>query len=166
MCCRHGNLRVPVQPRLRLREAWATEEEVQWPGIKGRRSMLGLAGSLRGWGVGSCPPRNLTLLGVGEGQRCLTLEDLAEGHCPRLLPVNWATWVSLGLEAREMWVQILHPHLLLWSPWDHHLTPEFSILSVETGRVIRLPLQGLLERSETTSCEAGPLVLTHPLLSP
>lgn len=45
--------------------------------------MLGLAGSLRGWGVGSCPLRNLTLLRVGEGQRCLTLEGLARGALPQ-----------------------------------------------------------------------------------
>lgn len=103
----------PRPARLRLREVgvWATEGEVQWPG---HCSVLGLAGSLGGWG-GILFPRNLTLL-RGGGQRCLTPEGLAEGCRPRPLPVNWAQWVSLGLEARETSVQILHPHLLLRSP--------------------------------------------------
>lgn len=123
MCCRHGNLHVPSRLRLREVGVWAIQEEVQWPGIKGHRSVLGLGGFLGGWGWG--PVTQKSHLAGGHGA-----EKSDSGRPGRgALPVNWAQQVSPGLKAREMWIQILHPHLLFRSPGDHHLTPEFSILT-------------------------------------
>lgn len=115
MCCRHGNLHVPS--RFRLREVGGVGNPVRGPVAWNQRSLLYAGACWLSWGLGSgaLSPRNLTLL-RDMGQSCLTLGGLAKGHCPRPLPVNWAQWISPGLNFREMWIQILHPHLLLRSP--------------------------------------------------
>lgn len=55
-------------------------KEVCWPGIEGHGSVLGLAGSLAGWKMGSCPPETSCCQG-GVGQRWLRLGGLAAGCC-------------------------------------------------------------------------------------
>lgn len=94
---------------------WATERGLlAW----NRRSRLSAGACwLSCWlENGVLSPRNLMLPGRGRA-------EMAAAGRPgsRALPVNWAKWVSRGLEAREMWVQILHVHLLPRSPGDHHL---------------------------------------------
>ena len=112
MCCCHGNPPVSIQPMLRLLEVGGVGHR-----RKNRRPQLSAGACWLSWGLGNgvLSPRNLMLLGRGGAEMAGTGRPGS-----RVLPVNWAKWVSRGLKAREMWVQILHVHLLLRSPGDHH----------------------------------------------
>lgn len=157
MCCRHGNPPVSIQPGLRLLEVGGVGHRK-----KNRRPQLSAGACWLSWGLGNgaLSPRNLTLLGRGG-------TEMAGGGRPGsgVLPVNWAKWVSQGLKAREMWVQILHVHLLLGSPGDHHF-----ILCVQHPqswlRRSITPLSPGSAEEIRDQLEAGPSVLPHPLLSP
>lgn len=68
---------------------WATEGEVQWPGIEGDSSVLGLFGSLRAWERGPVLQKSHPAGGQVGAQKCLILGGLAEGCHASPRPVNW-----------------------------------------------------------------------------
>lgn len=78
-------------------EVWATEGEVQWPGIKGYGSVLGLS-SLVGWGMGPVPQNSQP-----SGGQWAEMSDTGRrgiGGPPEASPTELEQWVSPGLEAR------------------------------------------------------------------
>lgn len=121
-------------------KVWATEGErysVAW----NQRSWLCTGAFQLPQELGSrvLSQRNLTLLVDSRAEMSGTGRP-RRGALPQASPGKMGQWVSPGLEARESWVQILHPYLLLRSPWDHHLTLGAQHPQVERGRVIFLHL--------------------------
>lgn len=100
---------------------WATEGErcsVAW----NQRSWLCTGAFQLPQGLGSevLSQRNLTLLVDNRAEMSGTGRP-GRGVLLQASPSELGQWVSPGLEAKVSWVQILHPYLLLRSPWDHHL---------------------------------------------